>query len=68
MGLMFLIGSCSSAFDFLFSVHLNVAHVFDALESAVVLVLDNALALPICSDDLVLTSGLVEYGRHLESK
>ena len=35
---------------------LNVAHVFDALESAVVLVLDDALALPVCSDDLVLTS------------
>ena len=50
------------------SVHLNVAHILDALESAVVLILDDTFALPICSDDFVLTGGFVKNCWHLESK
>ena len=50
------------------SVHLNIAHILDALESAVVLILDDTFALPICSDDFVLTTGFVKHCWHLESK
>ena len=54
MILMFF-GSIASCQELVFSnsVHLNVAHVLDALESAVVFILNDTLALPICSDDLI---------------
>ena len=54
MILMFF-GSIAFCQELVFSnsVHLNVAHILDALESAVVFILNDTLALPICSDDLI---------------
>ena len=69
MILMFF-GSIASCQELVFSnsVHLNVAHILDALESAVVFILNDTLALPICSDDLIWTTRFVENSWHLESK
>lgn len=50
------------------SIWLNISHVFDAFESLVDLVLDDSLALPISSDDLVRAGTLIEDGGHLECK
>lgn len=47
--------------------HLDVSHILDALESAIIFVLDNSLALPVGGDDLVV-SVVVEDSWHLESE
>ena len=48
--------------------HLNVSHVLNTLEAAVVLVLNDSLALPVSSDNLVGVIAFVKDGRHLEGE
>ena len=48
--------------------HLNVSHVLNTLESAVVFVFNDSLALPVSSDDFVSAATSIKDCGHLEGE
>ena len=58
----------NSSFESCSRSHLNISHVLNTLEAAVVLILNDSLALPVSSDDFVAVVALIEDGRHLEGE
>ena len=48
--------------------HLNVSHVLNTLEAAIVFIFNDSLALPVSSDNLIGVIAFVKDGRHLEGE